>query len=782
MRRRLYVKTAKGDKRPQRKTRGLARSVEEWIRGEDRFGGYSTIKAGSSVVGRVSGDEDLEEVLEHPLLDLLAKPNPFFDGQSLNKTNILYLDTVGAGYWFMGDRNKLGTPKELWPLPSQQVWPWREDPDSNRIIDCWLFTSGRQQYRFDYKDVLQFHYFNPYEPYSVPLSPLQACFEHVTVTEQSLSHQQSLYENQARPDMIVTPNDVIGEPERRRLEINLNNKFRGAGTGSAVVAESAFKMQPLQWAPVDMGMLDLYAVTYEMICDAYGVPQSMVSKDTNLANLQASLMQHAMYGILPRLNCTDEAINRLLVPLYDESGRLFVVSDNPIKEDRKQMLEEVTEMLDRGVMVRNEGRTFVGLPQVPWGDQPLISHTQAAVDMKTGKPIIEVPAIGRDQFGHGSDSRKPKPSNGSGSSGSGGSSNETSKPPKKKPKKGLVAKSIVDSVARLAKEVSSGNLTPEAASWALSKEHGLNQEESLAHFQSATRSLENAIAAALAFCHLSEMDEQTELRVSELWATKGNHDHLKWEKPNFSDQKDQEEIERACKELEGEDIDIGHEELTKIVKAGEMVDLKDKTWKRIKNTESLKVEKLRDVLDIAHRNKKKVRGVLQEFLDAHIRAPMVLQLPDGDCWLINGNTRLCISHLFGIKPQVWYAKMPKAEEKGVEVDWRAKGREAAFQKLAAIQNGQPSIPVPFLVGVPLFDEWKVTPGDMIEKVQFRDLSSPIATVSVEDVKAALETNGEMSFVIDRSGTAYIQTGLADFVAAFLMGETEVEARASILLR
>lgn len=779
--RKLYVQTRKGDAKPKVRTRRLSKSQEAWIRGETQIArgvpAIGAVKAGSSVVGRISGDAEVEEVMDHPLLDLLAKPNPFFDGMSLNRMSILYLDIVGAAYWYIGERNRvLGTPKEIWPLPAQQVWPWREKPEENTVIDCWLFTSGRQQYRFPYKDVLQFHYFNPYEPYSVPLSPLQATYEHVTVTEQSLSHAQSQFDNQARPDSIVSPNEVIGEQERIRLEKALNSKFSGAGSGRIWVSESAMKVTPLQWSPVDLGVLDLYGVTQEMIQDAYGVPQAMCSKETNKANLEASLMMHARFGILPRLNTVDEALNRVLVPLYDDSGRLFLASDNPIKEDRKAQLDEMVAMLKEGVATRNEGRVFMGDEEEPWGDQPLMPHTMQAVN-PDGKPDLPAEPTGRDAGGHGSNKRPPKPGAG-GSAGNGGDGSKPKKP-KKKPKKN--GKSLVLDVARLSKAIARGDVTKEAATLALSIEHGMGSEDVDRIFASMGGDpAKKALKAALAFSHLPEMDDTTELRVAELWETKGKHDNLKWLKPNFNEQKDQEEIERACGELKSEcSIDIGHEDLTKLFKAGDLVDLKDKTWKRIKNTESLKCEKIRDVLEVAKRNKKKVRGVMAEFIEDRVRAPMLLQLPDGDIWLVNGNTRLCISHVFDIKPKVWLAKMPAAEK---SIDWRAKGFEAAKTKLAALP-GEVMVSVPFLVSCPEIPEgWKGGSPEL-GQVNLAALQSIIPEVSRSDVgfvlMNGLETS-QRSILQLADGTQLIQTGLAGFVASWLCGLTEIDAQIAVL--
>lgn len=749
--RRLYVQTRKGEAKPKVRTRGLGRKQEEYIRR----------KAASSTVGRVSGDSNVEEVMDHPLLDLLAKPNPFFDGQSLNKLTVNYLDIVGQGIWYIGEKNRLGTPKEIWPLPAQQVWPWRENPDDNKIVDTWLFTSGRQQYRFPYKDILQFHYFNPYEPYSVPYSPIHAVFEHVTVTEQSLSHQQAMFDNDARFDALVTPNDVIGEAEGNRLERKLNNKFRGAGYGSLLVAESAFKVQPMQWSPIDLGLLELYGVTRDMIFDAYGVPQAMATKETNLANLEASLTQHARQGVVPRLNTVDEAINRRLVPLYDESGRLFVASDNPVKEDDEADVKKMQGWLDRGVVTRKEARVYGGFEDEKWAETPLMPTNMQAVG-EDGKPDLPPEPIGGPNGNNGG-----KPGGGGTSGSNGGSGRGNGKKPKKPSDSGgKPKKSLVQDVARLSKAVAGGSLSPETAAWALAQDHGVSKHDAEHHLSQIPDDTAQ-IKAALSFAHVPEMDDQTEKRVTDLWQQK-SHDNIDWIAPDLDSKKNQAEIARACASLK-----LEQGTLTELLKTGELVDLKEKAWKRIQNSDSLKVSRLRDVIEIAGRDKKKVKNLLGEFLEGRIKAPIVLAM-QGESWLINGNTRLCLAQVFKTRPKVWLARLPKPEKVAPEIDWRAKGLEAAFAKLAALDAQDGLLPVPFLVcdGLPADAPRGAFAS---ETVQLRDLRSVVPMIEIADVRAAIERLPDMSVIQANDGTRYIKRGLSGFVAAWLRGEDEVLA-------
>ena len=54
---------------------------------------------------------ELEEIEEHPLLDLLNNCNPYMTGTFMRQLTQIYLDSVGEAFWIK-ERNNLGMPIE----------------------------------------------------------------------------------------------------------------------------------------------------------------------------------------------------------------------------------------------------------------------------------------------------------------------------------------------------------------------------------------------------------------------------------------------------------------------------------------------------------------------------------------------------------------------------------------------------------------------------------------------------------------------------------------------
>src|SRR5258708_11170971 len=224
----LYVTTKPGEARPKCLTKGISRKCLKRLQSDPHLEMHTR------------SAEHIEEVTQHPLLDLLAQVNPTHNAFDLWELTTLYQEVHGSAYWLL-DLGPLGVPQQIWILPSQNVTP-RRGPDSTRLVDYYAYRTGSREQLFRPDQIVHFRYPDPRDPYLGGLSPLRACFEHVSPTSDFAAFKKAKFENQAVPDAIVSPEEVIGEEERDRLEAQWNARFRRGGTGEAVVAEGALRV------------------------------------------------------------------------------------------------------------------------------------------------------------------------------------------------------------------------------------------------------------------------------------------------------------------------------------------------------------------------------------------------------------------------------------------------------------------------------------------------------------------------------------------------------------
>ena len=149
------------------------------------------------------------------------------------------------------------------------------------------------------------------------------------------SFKNATYENNALPAALVSPDEVIGEEERDRLEAQIGQRFKRGGAGRVMVAESGMRLQILSHSMGDLAALADFRARKEDVGNAFHVLIAFFTTNTNLANLQASMSQHMQMAIAPRLTRRDEKLNEVLVPLYDDTGRLFLASQDPVPTDQE---------------------------------------------------------------------------------------------------------------------------------------------------------------------------------------------------------------------------------------------------------------------------------------------------------------------------------------------------------------------------------------------------------------------------------------------------------------
>lgn len=353
---RLYVATGTGQSPPRCLTRRLSQDAASRLRDAAHLKAHTRLAAA------------IEEVVEHPLLDLLRQVNPVHNGFDLWELTELYLEVHGCAYWLLDIDDALGIPASIWILPSQNITP-RRRPGSANLVDTYEYQ-GPTLVEFPAERVIHFRFPDPRDPYLSGLSPLRACYEQAALTSRYAAMKQSIYDNTGVPSVVLAPEDGIAEEERARLERQWEDRFRRHGSGQVLVANSKLRVSVLSHSMGDLAALADMRATKEDIANAFHVPLPFLSSQTNLANMQAADHLHKTLAITPRLRRRDEKLNEQLVPWYDKSGRLFLASEDPTPANQDAILKQEEVHLRLGVRTINEVRAARGLPPVPWGDSP----------------------------------------------------------------------------------------------------------------------------------------------------------------------------------------------------------------------------------------------------------------------------------------------------------------------------------------------------------------------------------------------------------------------------
>jgi HK97 family phage portal protein len=310
-------------------------------------------------------DIEIEEVEEHPFLDLMKNVNPQRNQFDADIETQLFQELTGNGYWYLVPSGLRGMsdrriPAEIWTLPSHRV---EIVPSRRTYVDHYELRQkgfGEPQ-RLEVDEVVHFRFPNPQDTL-YGMGPLQGAMAAVNVNEYIKSYEINLLKNQARPDFIVKMESGthLTDEQRERFRGTWDALYRGpTRAGKPGILEGGMDIKELGFSPKELSFLVGRKLTMQEIAGIFGVPMSkMTTEDVNLANAQIGEVQYAKDTIVPRLKLREQKLNERALPLYDDN--LFCVYDNPVPEDREQKKNELCDYTKTGILMINEARQELG--------------------------------------------------------------------------------------------------------------------------------------------------------------------------------------------------------------------------------------------------------------------------------------------------------------------------------------------------------------------------------------------------------------------------------------
>ncbi len=315
---------------------------------------------------------DFEVVTDtHPILELLAKVNPYQNGYDATVLRVLYTELTGNAYIHPVLDPATKRPVQLWTMPSQFV---EIIPGKERFIEAYLYGSSREQRKiFAPDEVIHFKRPNPNDLY-YGIGKVEAAWSAVQMNAAVHEMDLSFFENKARPDYLMTIRGDASHDEIERLEAQIDEKLRGARrTGRFLTATADIDIKPLSFPPKDLAGRDSIV---EEIAAIFGVPVSMLkANDPNLANAKQGYETWRESTILPMLRMDEETLNQNLLPLFGIEDDAFLAYDNPVSGDRRLELEEIRTAVSGGWMTVNEARAAEGMEPLDdeFADRALIN-------------------------------------------------------------------------------------------------------------------------------------------------------------------------------------------------------------------------------------------------------------------------------------------------------------------------------------------------------------------------------------------------------------------------
>ncbi len=310
---------------------------------------------------------EFEEILEHPVLDLVQKVNSFMNYFDLWEVTQLHQELVGNAYWLLL-KDSRGLPYEIWPMPPDKV---KVIPDPNKFISGYAFRTTFNEVKiFPEEDVIHFKFPNPRTPYS-GMSPLAAIIPAYNINEQMYVYETSVFQNMGRLEGAFLTDEALDDEDFNKLKDEIRDSYIGAkNAGKTPLLDKGLKYENFALGPAELSFDKGKENIKEEICNAYGQNLGMYDKSATRANADAATYNFMKNTIKPRCIRHEQKLNEKLAPYYDD--RIFFMFDNVVPEDREQARKERESNTKYGITAINEERKKLRMPPVVGGDEPLV--------------------------------------------------------------------------------------------------------------------------------------------------------------------------------------------------------------------------------------------------------------------------------------------------------------------------------------------------------------------------------------------------------------------------
>lgn len=305
---------------------------------------------------------EVEEVLEHPFIELMKNVNPFMNEFELKELTCLNQELTGNNYWYLLNNN-MGLPIQLWIVPPDKV---KIIPSKEEFISGYLYRNGLDATSFDKLEIVHFKYPSPTSAY-YGMGVVAAIAHAYNINENMNTYENTLFSNMARPDGILSTDQSINPVELERTITEWNQRYSGVKkSGKTAILANGLKYQQISINPKDLNFLEGRKVTKEEIVNAFGQTLALYDKDANRANSDAAIYMFMRDAVSPRHRRTEQKINEQIMPRYDD--KLFCAFENCIPDDAEFNHRVRVESVNKLITV-NEARAEMGKDEVEGGDQ-----------------------------------------------------------------------------------------------------------------------------------------------------------------------------------------------------------------------------------------------------------------------------------------------------------------------------------------------------------------------------------------------------------------------------
>jgi HK97 family phage portal protein len=352
-------------------------------------------------LGNSRGQMELEELLDHPILNLLYMPNQYMTKTEFQYITISHLLLAGEAFWFVV-RNRMGMPVEMYPLyPDRMKLVFSE----GTIIGSYEYKSpGGSVVSIEPKDIIHHKRPNPTNIWR-GFGTVRAAARAVDTDANAADYNKNFFVNAAKPSLaLIYPNQLEDEDFERLKEEIVEDYTGTANAHKTMVYDNDVKIQTIGAAQKDMEFLEGRKFNRDQILAMWRISASMlgINEDANRASVDADDYKFAKRNIKPKMAALCDRITADLASQFDT--KIIIDFTDPVPEDKEFEMKRDTESVNT-IETVNEIRARRGMDPIKGGDSlyvpmnmvPIGEEPTPVAEPEEEEPAEETQAQGDDE-------------------------------------------------------------------------------------------------------------------------------------------------------------------------------------------------------------------------------------------------------------------------------------------------------------------------------------------------------------------------------------------------
>ncbi len=314
---------------------------------------------------RLKDNDEVEELVEHELLELLYRVNPEMTKYNFIQLSVIYRDLLGASPWILSKTNENDKyPSNIF-IARPEFFKVKKDDHGN--LTGYLYEIGTYKKEFKKEEVLFLKNYNPKNP-DRGIGVIEAVRQTAENDDYIMQSNKNLLKNNARPTGILEVDGNISSKQEKRLSKIFKAKYQGYENSYEVpLLQGGVKFKPMTLPPKDLDFIESRKMNRDEILSIFGVPKPVlgVFEDVNRASAIAAEYVFNKWTLEPLATEMIEQLNEFLVPMF---GSNLWLSFEPLAKDDKEIeLKRRSEGWNKW-MTTNEVRELEGLEPMQGGD------------------------------------------------------------------------------------------------------------------------------------------------------------------------------------------------------------------------------------------------------------------------------------------------------------------------------------------------------------------------------------------------------------------------------